>query len=202
MGSEKYMPIYVVIVFIALGILVANVLGPSLNAPADNRFIPTPAPFPMEQAEKLSVGELDNIWKEIGTELYLPAWMPGNIKLTEIYGKPPVFMLTYSDSNVKDYRYAEVVIEISPSGGSPPLESRKLAAERAGAEVVMIGDIWVDIAEDSTTGNPFAFFWHGSLYYIISGDSTISKDELIGIIHSVQPVSNIPHGSSIYEGKY
>ena len=55
-------------------------------------------PFPVEAAEKLSVNELAARFEAVGT-LVLPTWMPGQVKLQELY-YIGMALLVYSDEDL------------------------------------------------------------------------------------------------------
>jgi hypothetical protein len=136
--------------------------------PSDFPAPATPSDFPVDQAEKPSVDELG---KMAGKGLLLPTWMPGDIKLKEIYiwGGP---MLVYSNRDVKSYRDGNITIEISRSTDSPTYDQLKNFLSVAGngitydgnttiqtskstakygksSEVVKIGDLNVVVTEDA-----------------------------------------------------
>jgi hypothetical protein len=55
--------------------------------------------------------------KPHGFGVMVPHYIPAGIKLSAVYYKccPLVVIIAYSDRDVKDYRYANIAIEIMPS---------------------------------------------------------------------------------------
>jgi hypothetical protein len=70
----------------------------------------------MPQATEVSLAELRYIMKPHGFGVMVPHYIPAGIKLSAVYYKccPLVVIIAYSDRDVKDYRYANIAIEIMP----------------------------------------------------------------------------------------
>jgi hypothetical protein len=68
----------------------------------------------MSQAREVSLEELKDIMKSYGFDLLVPHYIPDGIKLSAVYYKccPLVVIIAYSDRGVKDYRFANIAIEI------------------------------------------------------------------------------------------
>jgi hypothetical protein len=70
----------------------------------------------MLQAREVSQEELRDIMKSHGYNVLIPHYIPHGIKFSAIYYKccPLVVVIAYSDRGVKDYRFANITIEIAP----------------------------------------------------------------------------------------
>ena len=150
------------------------------------------APFPMEEAEKLSVDELVQRAEGLG-EIVLPSWMPGDVKLREIYFKG-LAILVYSDRQTRDYREDNVTIQISTADVSPSLEDLK----RLPGEVVRAGDFLAVIYENPAP-DPWmeergvrpilAEFFHDGFEYLVTGiKGQVTRDDMVRIIASMKPL--------------
>jgi len=155
-----------------------------------------------EIAEKITLNELIEAANEYNFNLYLPTKMPGNITLVAIYYKPPLIMLSYSDKEVKDYRYDKVTIEVYMGSQVPPsLEELKLTAEKEpNNQVFSINSARGILIENARWGDPelqelygsspFAYFWLGNHYYMISVVPPITSDQLIEIIQNMESLKS------------
>jgi len=152
-----------------------------------------PPDFPVNKAEKLSVDELG---KMAGKGLLLPTWMPGDIKLKEIYiwGGP---ILVYSDRDVENYRDGNITIQVSRSTDSPTYDELRSSTGTSG-EVVKIGEFNVVILEDAAP-DPWMeahgqkpilmYFWHEGFYYIVTGiKGEVSKEQMIEVMAKMEPI--------------
>jgi hypothetical protein len=70
----------------------------------------------MLQAREVSLEELRDIMKSHGYNVLIPHYIPHGIKFSAVYYKccPLVVVIAYSDRDVKDYRFANITIEIAP----------------------------------------------------------------------------------------
>jgi hypothetical protein len=70
----------------------------------------------MLQAREVFQEELRDIMKSHGYNVLIPHYIPHGIKFSAIYYKccPLVVVIAYSDRGVKDYRFANITIEIAP----------------------------------------------------------------------------------------
>jgi len=168
---------------VVVGLAIASLLA--MRSP-----ISQPAPFPMEAAEKLSVEQL----AEKATEIVLPTWMPGEIKLREIYFKN-LAILVYSDKDVRDYRDDDVTIQISKTDYSLTLEEAK---EKTSGEVLILKNFWIVLHENPSPGPDMeergikpiiAYFWYEGFYYIITvNKDKVTRDDMISIVENMKPV--------------
>ena len=82
-------------------------------------------------SREVSLGELVDFADKYDISLYLPSELPNNLKLTAIYLKdgPFVAILVYSAEGNKDYKTAELTIEIIPTSDTPTLNELESRAE-------------------------------------------------------------------------
>jgi hypothetical protein len=152
-----------------------------------------PAPFPMEAAEKLTVDRLAEKESDTGA-LILPTWMPGEVKLREIYFKN-LAILVYSERDVRDYREDDVTIQISQTHLSPTVEQLQ---QSTSGEVTEIQGFPAVILENAAPGPDMekrgtrpiiAYFWHDGFYYIVTGNKgQITRGDITGIIENMKPI--------------
>ena len=155
-----------------------------------------PAPFPMELAEKLSVDQLVDRAGDAGT-LMLPTWMPGGIKLREIYFKG-LAILVYSDKDVRDYRKGNVTIQITRTDSSPTYEQLQQRSQRPSRDVVMVRDFPIVILEDAVPDSDMkkhgiwpmmTYFWYDGFYYIITvNKEETTREDVLNIVENMKPV--------------
>ncbi len=151
-----------------------------------------PAPFPMDTAEKLNVEQLAD--KGFPGNIMLPTWMPGQIKLREIYFAG-VAILVYSDEDVRDYRDDDITIEIKKSNFSPTPEKLK---EHTSGEVLKVNDFWIVLLENARPGpnhrergiEPIlTYFWHDGFYYIITANKAqTTREDMMRIMENMNPI--------------
>jgi len=154
-----------------------------------------PAPFPMEIAERLSVEELVDGAKVVG-ELVLPTWMPGEIRLREIYFAG-LALLVYSDQDVKDYRNDNITIEISKAALSQTPEQLK---RYLSAEVLKVGEYWVMIWEAAAPDPEMqergiqpilTDFYHNGFYYAMTGiNGQVTKEDMLQVVANMKPLGS------------
>ena len=142
--------------------------------------------FPMEKT--ISVDELTQKFSGV----LLPTWLPPGVKLREIYTWGDQAMLVYSRREVKDYRDAELTMElVKVSRASIPSTTLEHATK-----VVSVGNIKAAIYEEvapapymSARGrHPMVavFDLNGIEYGICAIKEYISPDELGKMVRSMQ----------------
>lgn len=91
-----------------------------LNA---GEVIMTPAEPPFTK-EEVSLEKLINNAKKNNVSIYLPTELPNNYELSAIYLREDNFIaiLVYSAEGIKDFKTAELVIEIKPTSDTPTTE--------------------------------------------------------------------------------
>jgi hypothetical protein len=106
---------------------------------AQGSFIPPLYEAFMSQAREVSLEEFVRLVRSHGLEILIPTYLPRGMTLTTIYYKccPLVAMMVYSAKGEKDYRYAELVIEISPSN-LPLSEDYLLSLNRTSGDVYVL----------------------------------------------------------------
>lgn len=181
--------------------IMAVFAGLMARSPELDKYEPMYGPpvFPMEVAEKLSVDQLAESAdaasvSEPGAELLLPTWMPGDIKLRQIYFMD-MAMLVFSDCEVTDYREDNITIEIKRMSVVPSREDIKRSA---GEDIMEIGDILVQIPDDPEPGPSWkerglspiiAFFYYKGFYYFITAvEGQVTRDDVVQIIKNMEPV--------------
>lgn len=158
----------------------------------------SPPSFPVESAEKLSVEELAARFDGNGT-LMLPTWMPGEVKLQEIY-YIGMALLVYSDEDMviksgDDLLEGKVWVELTRTTRSPTRE--ELMGHTSG-EVVNVGDYVVVIHENPVPSPKWEergmrpihlYFYHDGYYYLIGGrKGETTREDLLHIVESMKPV--------------
>jgi len=155
----------------------------------------------MSKAKEVSLTELRDIMKSKGYELLVPRWLPEGIKLSTIYYKccPLVVIMVYSDRGTKDYRYANITIEIAPFDPRyAPSEEYLQGRNNPPKEyVVKIRDLVAIVIPESMPGDPeqqrlfgsypLAVGWRNGLEYIIAVKRPLTVDDLISLLNSLSP---------------
>lgn len=169
--------------------LVGVVLGLLLNGNSRASYYPSGwhnFTFPTEKT--ISVDELTQKFSGV----LLPTWLPPGVKLREIYTWGDQAMLVYSRREVKDYRDAELTMElVKVSRSSTPRTTLEHATK-----VVSLGDIkaaiYEDVAPDSYMSargrHPMVAVLdsNGIEYGICAIKESISPDELERIVLSME----------------
>ncbi|HEC40448.1 MAG TPA: hypothetical protein ENI29_19560 [bacterium] len=131
--------------FIIIPIFVLQSLPHSGGSPAD--FYGT--------SREVSLNETINVAKQYSLSIYLPSELPNDFERTAIYLKdsPFIAIVVYSAEGNKDYKTAELVIQISP-GGYPPTysELESIAATMLFARAIEINSWPVLVNEKASTG--------------------------------------------------
>ncbi len=167
-----------------------------------------PPPFPIETAERLSVDELVAMARTVEPNklnadgrfdsgiLLLPTWMPGKIKLQEIFLPSTVVVMVYGDDPIQqDILEGKACVELRMTNHSPTLEELR---NQTSSEVLEVGDLLVVVDDDAHPGRGWeergiepmlAYFYHDGFYYLITvrkGDFT--RDDLVRIVENMKPV--------------
>jgi hypothetical protein len=155
----------------------------------------------MSQAREVSLEELKDIMKSHGFDLLVPHYIPDGIKLSAVYYKccPLVVIIAYSDRGVKDYRFANVAIEIAPFHPifAPSEEYLQRLNNPPKQYVVRIRDFVAVITPEAEYGDPelrklfgpspMAVVWHNGLQYIIGVNRPLTVEDLHLILNSLSP---------------
>jgi hypothetical protein len=155
----------------------------------------------MSQAREVSLEELKDIMKSYGFDLLVPHYIPDGIKLSAVYYKccPLVVIIAYSDRGVKDYRFANIAIEIIPFDPvfAPSEEYLQRLNNPPKQYVVRIRDFVAVITPETEHGNPelrklfgpypMAIVWHNGLQYIIAIKRPLTVEDLHLILNSLNP---------------
>lgn len=121
----------ILIVVLVLATSFLNTLEPELGQPED--FYAT--------SRKVSLNELVDVADQSNLLIYLPFEIPKNYELTVIYLKetPFIAIVVYSADGNKDYKTAELTIQISPSESTPTYD--ELVSNAANSEYVVALEI-------------------------------------------------------------
>jgi hypothetical protein len=155
----------------------------------------------MSQAREVSLEELKDIMKSYGFDLLVPHYIPDGIKLSAVYYKccPLVVIIAYSDRGVKDYRFANIAIEIIPFDPvfAPSEEYLQRLNNPPKQYVVRIRDFVAVITPEAEYGDPelrklfgpspMAVVWHNGLQYIIGVNRPLTVEDLHLILNSLSP---------------
>ncbi|MEM1569627.1 MAG: hypothetical protein QXM89_03260 [Candidatus Bathyarchaeia archaeon] len=164
-----------------------------------------PGDFYSADCREVSLDELVKVVSEAGRTIYMPSKLPRGLKLTAIYLKdgPFIAIFVYSSEDNKDYRTAELCIEISPSG-LPPLLLEELKSISPGYEYVLKINNWlVRVEKDAYIGSeelrrkygkdraPLAEAWIEGFNYLI-GSPILTAEELLQLIQNMESITQPP----------
>ena len=101
-------------------------------------------------SREVSLNEMVKIANELDMSIYLPSDLPKNFELTAIYLKesPFIAIIVYSAENNKDYKTAELVIQISPSEVSPTYNDLSSEANKSQYKAVEEINGWAVILDE------------------------------------------------------
>jgi hypothetical protein len=168
-------------------------------------FHSEPVDFYAAGGRGVSLDELIKFVGEAGETIYLPSKLPRGLKLTAVYFKdgPFIAIVVYSAEGNKDYKTAELTIEISPSS-LPPSSLEELKSISTHDYVLEVNGWPVGIKKDAhvfeeefikkykTNRALWAEVWiKGSSYtfnYSILSP-TLTVEELIQLIHDMKPAT-------------
>ena len=163
-------------------------------------------------AREASLSELVQVADKTGNSLYLPSALPPGFILTAIYlhedeplkeGETLFFIaiVVYSAEGNKDYKTAELSIQIAPSLLPPTYEQMQAWAEKSKyVTVLKINDWPVRVNERASTGGDeerrakygdyqlLVRVWIKAIEYTIS-PMTLTPDEAIQLVRSMRPIS-------------
>jgi len=155
----------------------------------------------MLQAREVSLEELRDIMKSHGYDILIPHHIPDGIKLSAVYYKccPLVVIIAYSDKGVKDYRFANITIEIAPFDQkfAPSEEYLRRLNNPPKEYVVRFRDFVAVISPEAEYGDPelrklsgpgpLAVVWHNGLEYIIGMKRPLTVEDLHSLLNSLSP---------------
>jgi len=157
-------------------------------------------------SREVSKSELVQVANKLDvTPLYLPSELPPGFKLTAIYLKegPFIAMVVYSAEGNKDYKTAELVIEIAPTEMEmvPTYEQLRTWAEVSVYKKALEINGWpVKVNERASTGGDekhvakygdyqlLVEAWIEGIGYTIS-PMTLTPDEAIQLVQSMKSIS-------------
>lgn len=159
-------------------------------------------PYPPFNRYSLDRG-VEEAVKTLGKAPMLPEWLPEGMRYAEVYTGPPVVIICFSDRAIKDFRYANVSIEVSVDNNPPSLETLRTLEESwreqgSDHKLVQVGDLWIVLCEKASPGpdrakifgpspSPLAWFWKDNLYYIVGVGQPLTTQDLLKIIESMNP---------------
>lgn len=155
----------------------------------------------MLQAREVSLDEMRDIMKSHGYDVLIPHYIPDGIKLSAVYYKccPLVVIITYSDRGVKDYRFANITIEIAPFHPilTPSEEYLQRLNNPPKEYVVRTRDFVAVISPEAEYGDPelrklfgpspMAVVWHSGLQYITGIKRPLTVEDLHLLLNSLSP---------------
>lgn len=137
---------------------------------------------------------IDEVIQRYHQSPLLPAWLPEGIRYADVY-IGPVVIICYSDREVKDFRFANITIEISPASYREPTPDEFGKFLTPEENLIQIGDIWVVLTEKAHFGypeveevfgpSPHAYFTLNGLYYQVGVKSPLTSQDLIKIIENM-----------------
>ncbi|MFW9895767.1 MAG: hypothetical protein ACFFD7_08180 [Candidatus Thorarchaeota archaeon] len=111
-------------------------------------------------SREVSLNEMVDFANKNNMSIYLPSELPTNIELTIIYLKdsPFIAIVVYSAEGNKDYKTAELVIQITPSELTPTYNELRLEAETSEYKSALEINNWpVIVDEMANSGGSEAF---------------------------------------------
>ncbi|MEM2849340.1 MAG: hypothetical protein QXI36_03585 [Candidatus Bathyarchaeia archaeon] len=168
-------------------------------------FSINPGDFYGAGCREVSLDEFVKVVSEAGRTIYLPSKLPRGLKLTTIYFKdgPFIAIFVYGAEGNKDYKTAELCIEISPSG-LPPSSLAQLKSISPDYDYVLEINKWlVRVKKDAYIGSeelrrkygrdraPLAEAWIEGFNYLI-GSPILTAEELLQLIQSMKPIAQSP----------
>jgi len=168
-------------------------------------FHSEPVDFYAAGGRKVSLNELIKFVGEAGETIYLPSKLSRGLKLTAVYFKdgPFIAIVVYSAEGDKDYKTAELTIEITPSG-LPPSSLEELKSISGDDYVLEINGWLVRIKKDAyvferefikkyrTNRAPSAEAWIKGSNYTFNywmRSPILTVEELIQLIRDMKPAT-------------
>jgi len=210
--KEKISPIVATLVTVIVLLSLARSarfvnVGPTPPIGTQQGLKHLPAPF-YGISRSVTLDELVRVAKEAGLRVYLPSWLPKGLRLTAIYlkDKPFIAILVYSAEGNKDYRTAELTIQVViRTRFIPTFEQLKREVEmsRVDDEALIINGWLVRLIKDASTGgDPLTRAKWGErallVYIWIKGDNyalrytifapILTSEEVKQMIRSMKPV--------------
>ena len=109
----------------------------------ESEIIPEPQDF-YATSREVSLDEFTEFISKSNKSIYLPSKLPNNFQLTAIYLKegPFIGIIVYSAEGNKDYKTAELAIEIAPSAFPPKYDQLISEAEQSEYKMAMEINDW------------------------------------------------------------
>jgi hypothetical protein len=203
MMEKRRLAILIAVTLSSIALILLTIYRLPLLMNADNAqgsFIPPLYEAFMSQAREVSLEEFVRLMRSHGLEILIPTYLPRGMTLTTIYYKccPLVAMMVYSAKGEKDFRYAELVIEISPSG-LPPSEDYLLSLNRTSSDVYVLKTDrgYARIYPEALFGDEernrkfgphvLAIYDYGGVNYLISILRPITLKEVEDLIKGLAP---------------
>ncbi len=192
--------VFVIAALVALLSAAAIVIPMQRNSPSLGPFVPTWLTSPNNE---ISASQLGSAYSAHGLSLELPSQLPRGLSLSSVHvpdvNSPYGYaMLTYSANGVKDFRYAEVDIELIPGSAPSASELNVMANAEQGIQFqqLAINGIPVLLNPQAQIGDPelqkqfgpdtYALFWAGGVYYQIRAYHPLTADDVLGMIATLQ----------------
>jgi hypothetical protein len=152
--------------------------------------ISTPPDF-YGTSKEVSIGEFTNFTKKNEIAVYLPSDLPNNLEMTAIYLKesPFIAIVVYSAESNKDYKTAELSIQISPDASAPTYNELSENIQNPEFEKVFEINGWpVSVNERASSGGDSSFIakygeftlltmiWIEGNQYFINSPTLITAD--------------------------
>jgi len=158
-----------------------------------------------DSSKEVSLSELIDIAERQNLTVYLPSELPEGFELTAIYVRENEFLaiIVYSAEGNKDYRTAELGIEIAKLLHTPTIDELKSCVKDPEYERVLEINGWpVRVNERAYIGGnavweerygkeyaPLVEFWIEGLRYRICSP-VLTADELIQLVRCMRPITS------------
>ncbi len=122
------------IVLLVLATSLLNTTNPNLGEPVD--FYGT--------SREVSLNEMEKVADQFNLSIFMPSDLPNNLELTSIYLKdsPFIVIAVYSAEGNKDYKTAELTIQITPSTSPPTYNELMSQVENSESETALEINNW------------------------------------------------------------
>jgi hypothetical protein len=147
-------------------------------------------------SKEVSLEEMMNVASNYDISIYLPTFLPNDLKLTAIYLKesPFIAILVYSSVGNKDYKSAELTLEIAPTDPKwiPTFTDLQSEAEKSQDKTALQINSWsVLIQENAEAYGKYTMLinmWIDEVNYLYNAP-TLTVQDAIGMLESTQLVS-------------
>jgi len=157
-------------------------------------------------SREVSLNEMLDVADQSNQVIYMPSELPNNLKLTTIYLKdsPFIAIAVYSAEGNKDYKTAELTIQITPSTSSPTYNEIVSQIENSEYEIALEINGWpvlvnekAYVGSDKETREKYGDYflllttWIDGMRYMLSCRTliTIEAVEMVGSMHLLQKTS-------------